>query len=73
MPWGEDAEAGTMKTIRYVKGQRQPGQGGRRNPPGGRPTEERAAEKESFRRSLGAQAGREGAEELAGAYYDAWL
>jgi hypothetical protein len=25
---------------RYVKGQRQPGQGGRRNPPGGRPTNE---------------------------------
>jgi hypothetical protein len=27
---------------RYVKGQRQPGQGGRRNPPGGRPTREQA-------------------------------
>ena len=26
--------------ARYVKGQRQPGQGGRRNPPGGRPTNE---------------------------------
>jgi hypothetical protein len=27
---------------RYVKGQRQPGQGGRRSPPGGRPTREQA-------------------------------
>jgi hypothetical protein len=26
--------------ARYVKGRRQPGQGGRRNPPGGRPTKE---------------------------------
>src|SRR4030095_11662895 len=27
--------------ARYVKGRRQPGQGGRRNPPGGRPTKEK--------------------------------
>ena len=55
--------------ARYVKGQRQPGQGGRRNPPGGRPTKEQAAEKESFRQALERKR-EERAEELAGAYYD---
>ena len=57
---------------RYVKGQRQPGQGGRRNPPGGRPTKEQAAEKESFRQALERQR-EERAQELASAYYDTAL
>jgi hypothetical protein len=55
--------------ARYVKGQRQPGQGGRRNPPGGRPTKEQVAEKESFRQALERKR-EEMAEELASAYYD---
>lgn len=57
---------------RYVKGQRQPGQGGRRNPPGGRPTKAQAAEKESFRQALERQR-EERAQELASAYYDTAL
>jgi hypothetical protein len=43
--------------------------GGRRNPPGGRPTKEQAAEKESFRQALERKR-EERAEELAGAYYE---
>ena len=52
---------------RYVKGQRQPGQGGRRNPPGGRPTKAQVAEKESLRQAIERKR-EERADEFAEAY-----
>jgi hypothetical protein len=54
--------------MRFEKGNKL-AKGGRRNPPGGRPTKAQAAEKESFRQALERKR-EERAEELAGAYYD---
>jgi hypothetical protein len=53
---------------RYVKGQRQPGQGGRRNPPGGRPTKAQVAERESLRQAIERKR-----EELSGVLADRYV
>jgi hypothetical protein len=58
-------------TMKFEKGNKA-AKGGRRNPPGGRPTKAQAVEKESFRQALERQR-EERAQELASAYYDTAL
>ena len=57
--------------MKFEKGNKL-AEGGKRNPPGGRPTKAQAAEKESFRQALERQR-EERAQELASAYYDTAL